>query len=515
MKRQSQSEKHYSAKRVLQRSDPNWKNFFLSDIFWNEVVPFLPLSTLHLVTCACQQIWSKAWSTFTELTLTGPGLSQYLQYTCSKLQKLTVEKLNLPELSYNFSNLQNLVELDIIEFWDTYSPEGTQEWGFDFNPLTGLTSLSISQRGTSKSKFFPILWKLTRLEKLDLAYSRLCLEALYQTNHLTRLKSLDLRGTKISWYQPNIDALTNLETLSLMKDWNNPPLEPFTKLKSLTIPIQTLDEEGFNFPPSIQELLLFSTGSAEEKDFPMELVLLGNLTSLGICSPTTWPSEMKAFTKLTNLSLVANFESSLEAFAILTNLSLLSLFGEFPDDISPLSCLTSLTDLELITDGKDVETWEPLTGLTNLTSLHMDDLWLYDDGFQMITDHLVKLTRLHLFTMEFTGMGGISHLTRLTDLCLEGCKHMGHWSGPQPIFQEIQMLTRLERLEIYDAPADETCLEHLSCLKFLHTLYVECTCTALPNSFKDHFYLRHVDFTGATKSDRTMGLGLLASDDGE
>ena len=249
--------------------------------------------------------------------------------------------------------------------------------------------------------------KQTGLRALDLSFTRISDLSLSPITNLTKLESLDLRGTGVSDISP-LAGLTGLESLDLrgtgVSDIS--PLAGLTGLESLDlVGTGVSDISPLAGLTGLQWLNLWGTGVS---DISPLAGLTGlqwlNLEGTGVSDI----SPLAGLTGLQSLNLWGTGVSDISPLAGLTGLRALDLRGTGVSDISPLAGLTGLQWLNL--EGTGVSDISPLAGLTGLQWLDLRGAGVSD------ISPLAGLTGLRSLNLMGTDVSDISPLAGLTEL---------------------------------------------------------------------------------------------------
>ena len=303
----------------------------------------------------------------------------------ANLTQLTVLRLNENEQIEDISPLADLTKLREADL--------DRNEIVDVNPLARLTNLeSLDLRGNRIIDVSPLA-NLTQLTELRLSENQIMditplanltnLVALWLSDNritdvvalanLTQLTELHLDNNQITDVSP-LENLTNLEHLDTH---NNPIFDPDSPL------VEVLDP---NLRAAIREVLSLPDGV---------LVTQANIRQL-----TRLDASDRQITTLTGL------EHAL-------NLTELNLAGNNISDlvpiVRPIANLMQLTEIHL--GGNRIEDIRPLTNLTQLTVLRLNENWRIED-----ISSLANLSQLKVADLDHNKIVDVKPLTRLTKL---------------------------------------------------------------------------------------------------
>ena len=352
----------------------------------------------------------------------------------------------------DLSPLENLTNLTELQLYGTFGQA-------DLSPiasLTNLKSLELQRSGNSASGLtaedLSCLSGMTKLQSLRLDMGQL--KSLSGMEGLTELKECYLYGNLSFTDLSPLAGLTKLQQLQISPNGSNtnPYIEDFSPLANLT-QLQSLylytdgyvkDLTAFSKLTALQSLSMQANGLASfqgienltelrELNFygsdatyrnVAPLAGLTKLQSLRLPSMNYQAhimldiSGLSGLTELTNLDISGDV-ASLEPLAGLTKLTSLRLYGNSDtagySSLAPLSSLTGLTDLYL-NINEHVTSLAPLASLTNLRSL---EIYINGDySHPGLTDisPLGKLTNLQSLSLTERGVTDISALANLTNL---------------------------------------------------------------------------------------------------
>ena len=201
--------------------------------------------------------------------------------------------------------------------------------------------------------------------------------------YLTNLKSLNLRGTKISELTSSIGCLINLQSLDLSATQISESELPqsigkLTNLQSLNLSDTKISE----LPQSVSELTSLQSldlSGTKISELPQSVSKLTSLQSLDLSGTkiSELPQSVSKLTSLQSLNLSNTQISELpQFFDKLTNLQSLNLSGtqinELPQSVSELTSLQSLN----LSSTKISEVPDSIRNLTNLQSLNLSYCYL-------------------------------------------------------------------------------------------------------------------------------------------
>ena len=366
----------------------------------------------------------------------------------TNLESLRILVSGVEDLS-PLENLTNLTELQLAGSFNQV----------DLAPLAGLTnlkSLELQRIGNVASGLtaedLSCLSGMTKLQSLRLDMGQL--NSLSGMENLTELKECYLYGNLSFTDLSPLAGLTKLQQLQISPNGSNtnPYIEDFSPLANLT-QLQSLylytdgyvkDLTAFSKLTSLQSLSMNADGLASfqgienltelrELDFYGSdatyknvdpLAGLTKLQSLRLPSMNYQAhilldiSGLSGLTELTNLEISGDV-ASLEPLAGLTKLTSLRLYGNSDtagySSLAPLSSLTGLTDLYLNINER-VTSLAPLASLTNLRSLEIYINGDYNHPGLTDISPLGKLTNLQSLSLTERGVTDISALANLTNL---------------------------------------------------------------------------------------------------
>ncbi len=334
--------------------------------------------------------------------------------------------------------------------------------------------------------------KQTGLRPLDLSGTRISDLSLSPITNLTKLESLDLRGTGVSDISP-LAGLTGLESLDLMETGVSDisPLAGLTGLRSLELGgTGVSDISPLAGLTGLRSLELGGTGVSDISPLAgltgLESLELGG-TGVSDISP------LAGLTGLRSLYLGGTGVSDISPLAGLTGLRSLYLGGTGVSDISPLAGLTGLESLEL--GGMGVSDISPLAGLTGLRSLDLGGTGVSD------ISPLAGLTGLRSLYLGGTGVSDISPLAGLTGLQLIELGGAG--------VSDISPLAGLTGLRwLYLKRTDVSDISPLAGLTGLRWLYLKRTDVSDISPLAGLTGLRSLDLEGTGVSDISPLAGL-------
>ena len=269
----------------------------------------------------------------------------------------------------------------------------------------------------------------TALTQLDLREKGLEDADLQGLKEMTNLELLDLRGNEMSDLSL-LSGMTHLKELNLGDDIGGntdihdlSPLSGLTSLKVLHLPSENIEDlSPLSGLTGLEDLALIGdSGFVDDIEPLASLVNLKELyLKIGIIEDLSPLAEM---TKLESLRIRAeSYVSDLSPLAGMTHLKELELPApQFPDavDISPLSGLTELASLRM---GCNVQDLSPLANLHNLQTIHLRDRQngSMEDSFHTLEplSELTNLTSLEMRSDYVTDLSPLSGLTKLEILNL-------------------------------------------------------------------------------------------------
>ena len=287
----------------------------------------------------------------------------------------------------------------------------------------------------------------TALTELDLGEPGLTDADILPLAEMTNLRSLDLGGNDISDLSPLV-GLTSLRSLRLSD--NNEiadlsPLAGLTEMVSLTLPSRS-DLSDLSPLANMKNL--------------RTLKMSGNLGD--VPSRVEDLTPLSGLTQLEEVFLAVRSLDDLSPLAGLTNMKILRLFGAISvTDLSPLRGMSSLEVLQLTNNtGTPYSYYGPnLSPLEDLT--HLTTIRLVADGLEDLTalSHLPELTEIQLYGdgARFTDLEPLAGLTELQSLSLPTLA-----SGVSCDISAVAALKNLEMLEISGDLSDLTLLQGLS-----------------------------------------------------
>ena len=352
----------------------------------------------------------------------------------------------------DLSPLENLTSLTELQLAGSFNK-------VDLAPLAGLTnlkSLELQRIGNVASGLaaedLSCLSGMTKLQSLRLDMGQL--DSLSGMETLTELKECYLYGSLNFTDLSPLAGLTKLQQLQISPNGNNssPYVEDFSPLANLT-QLQSLylytdgyvkDLTAFSKLTALQSLSMQANGLASFQGIEnltelRELNFYGSDATYRNVAPLAGLTKLQSLrlpsmdyqanilldisglsglTELTNLEISGDV-ASLEPISRLNKLTSLRIYGNSDtagySSLAPLSSLTGLTDLYLNINER-VTSLAPLASLTNLRSL---ELYINGDyNRPVLTDisPLGKLTNLQSLTLTERGVTDISALANLTNL---------------------------------------------------------------------------------------------------
>ncbi|MBI5823763.1 MAG: leucine-rich repeat domain-containing protein [Chloroflexi bacterium] len=267
---------------------------------------------------------------------------------------------------------------------------------------SGATELDLHGSKDSKLTELPdSLWKLTKLQKLNLSNNQLTTLP-PSLGQLTRLTKLDLSNNQLTTLPDSLGQLTQLTELNLSSN------------QLTTLP----DSLG-----QLTQLQTLNLSNNQLTALPDSLGQLAQLTELDLSSNqlTTLPDSLAQaqLTQLTNLDLSNNQLTTLpEWLGQLTNLTWLNLYT---NNITTLStAIGTLSNLNLLNIAQNKIDNLP-DSMGSLTKLEM--LRLYGNKLTKIPDWISNFTRLkelHVFSNQLTDLPpSLAQLEHLTNLKLD------------------------------------------------------------------------------------------------
>nr|WP_325256530.1 leucine-rich repeat domain-containing protein [uncultured Oscillibacter sp.] len=324
------------------------------------------------------------------------------------------------------SSLTNLKSLELQRIGNVASGLAAE----DLSCLSGMTKLQSLRLDMGQLNSLSGMETLTELKECYL-YGSLNFTDLSPLAGLTKLQQLQIspNGNNSSPYVEDFSPLANLtqlQSLYLYTDGYVKDLTAFSKLtalQSLSMQANGLASfQGIENLTELRELNFYGSDATYRNVAP--LAGLTKLQSLRLPSMDYQAnilldiSGLSGLTELTNLEISGDV-ASLEPISGLNKLTSLRIYGNSDtagySSLAPLSSLTGLTDLYLNINER-VTSLAPLASLTNLRSL---ELYINGDyNRPVLTDisPLGKLTNLQSLTLTERGVTDISALANLTNL---------------------------------------------------------------------------------------------------
>ncbi len=324
------------------------------------------------------------------------------------------------------SSLTNLKSLELQRIGNVASGLAAE----DLSCLSGMTKLQSLRLDMGQLNSLSGMETLTELKECYL-YGSLNFTDLSPLAGLTKLQQLQIspNGNNSSPYVEDFSPLANLtqlQSLYLYTDGYVKDLTAFSKLtalQSLSMQANGLASfQGIENLTELRELNFYGSDATYQNVAP--LAGLTKLQSLRLPSMDYQAnilldiSGLSGLTELTNLEISGDV-ASLEPISGLNKLTSLRIYGNSDtagySSLAPLSSLTGLTDLYLNINER-VTSLAPLASLTNLRSL---ELYINGDyNRPVLTDisPLGKLTNLQSLTLTERGVTDISALANLTNL---------------------------------------------------------------------------------------------------
>ena len=310
----------------------------------------------------------------------------------------------------------------------------------DISPLTALINLEYLSLDACNIYDLSSLKKLVNLKHLDLRYCNI--SDISSIAELKKLEILDISHNQISDISP-LSELVELVELDI-GDNNIDDISPITGLSKLT----ALDLHGNDFTDisgisNLSNLTRLNLGMVDSKVSDISFVsALTELKDLSIGDTVDDISAISNLNKLENLyigcalsdlrpiasltelkdlrlsNLYSSF-TSMEALAGLTKLNKLNIeFNDQPMSLSPLSYLTELTELTVVSRGNDtVYDVDSLSNLKRLKTLDLTFSGDYDTGFLLNMSELEKMS-LSIYVNDRDDLNSFTNLKKLKELYL-------------------------------------------------------------------------------------------------
>ena len=351
----------------------------------------------------------------TELKLTDVMLTdadiEPLQYM------VNLRRLDLPAFNEitDLSPLAGLTQLERLRFIESNSRSFFSSIT-DLTPLAGLTNLTELQLLCGAEDLSP-LGNLTSLTDLYLRIPA-SVEDISFLKNLTNLQNLQLQDNS------SVNNHLVLEDLS--------PLSGLTQLQELTLSINGISD--FAWAANLTELRELTCWGSEATYTNLDgLKNLTKLQSLTLPSPAIVGNEdldpepydiqgLAGLTELTYLQMYSGVKD-MTPLQNLTKLQTLYLYNGTikPSDTSlePLRGLTDLRELYIYAYGANLSVdLSPLSGLTKLQSLSIMTQSRYDSPYPSVTNlsALENLQNLRTLELDFTNVSDISPLRNLKNL---------------------------------------------------------------------------------------------------
>ncbi|BDR55270.1 hypothetical protein KIMH_13810 [Bombiscardovia apis] len=351
----------------------------------------------------------------------------------------------------NLNGLQNLTKLKTLQLGNS-SIWRLQPLAFtDISPLAALTdleTLDLHNRSVylldtpSRIQDLSPLSNLTKLTTLDLIGLELddtSLNQIVSYPALHNITTLRLGGYRSGRIPTNLNFLNRLPNLKDLT-FNNWGITDFSILNSLStltdlsiINWGTVRANNFNsldFISNLTNLNSLLISNDRDADQPANLDINGNLSDI---------SALSSMHNLRNLTITGQKVSDITALTNLTSLTeinfgtgIMSTVGNLVSDLTPLAGLTNLTTLQL--DNNNISDLSPLAGLTNLQALyvgntqpgHTPSLPDYNPGLahNHVSDvtplaGLIQLGQLWLPDNQITDITPLSGLNNIYNLFLQ------------------------------------------------------------------------------------------------
>ena len=304
----------------------------------------------------------------------------------------------------------------------------------DISAVAGLTNLTWLDLGVNSILDISPVIGLTNLTELDLRFN--LISDISAVSKLTNLESLDLWSNNISDLSPLTDntGLGAGDTVWVNENpLNRASIEthiPALKDRGVTVEYDDVVTELVVIPdPNLRAAIEMALGKALGD--PITASDMATLTELE--APNANISNLTGLegaTNLTRLNLGGEFIEEEEGFSFFRNSNSVS-------DLSPLSGLTNLTSLVL--DNNAITDISAVSELTNLTSLVLDNNAITDIS---AVSGLTNLTALGLNGNAITDISAVSELTNLTSLSFS--------SNSIRDISPVAGLTNLTRVNLWD-----------------------------------------------------------------
>ena len=431
----------------------------LQDTGISDIQPLSELTNLtHLILSNTETADLTPLSALTNLTyLNLDGCSMIENFSpISELKKLTHLNLSSTKIS-EIAYLSDIPALSVLNLRGTSVS--------DFNALAHLKNLTDLDLQNTNITDLSVLSELTGLTRLNLKNTKI--DDLTYLSGLTELTYLDLDGCTNVYQLPSMSELKNLSYLNLSytEITDLTPLfavPDLTDLRMCGTVITNLDTLS-----ALKKLNRLDLSRTEITDLT-SLSELTELTDLDLhyCQGTIDLSVLSGLNNLTQLNLGGTEATSLAALAGFTNLNKLDLSRIEINDLTPLSKLTNLVDLNLYLCTLNCDP-SPLANLKNLTVLNLS-------------------------STEITNITALSGLTNLSELNLESCSKI-------KVLPPMTRFTNLSRLNLsYTGITD---ISYLSALNKLTVLNLSNTEIADISSLAELKHLTDLNLTNTKITD--------------
>lgn len=345
-------------------------------------------------------------SDVTELDLSGKGIKDISELSkCTSLEKLDLRDNKISDLT----PLMDLSELSWLCIWNNEVE--------DVLPLMGLSKLSYLDADHNKITDITAVSGMLSLEELWLSGNDI--SSIKPIAKLSSLKRLGLKATGL-----DDNALKNLETLTSLKELAIEDNVKLTaegvdalkaKLKSCTVThselTSTLILGGVTYKSDAQSVMASGKGVTSlaglDKFKKLSSLQLTN-TAVSDLSPLSGLTELTDLDIWSGDASLGGSVSDLGPLAGLTKLSTVNLMWNKITDISALSGATGITELYL--GGNSISDISPLANMPLLSGLTLDHCPI--NSLAPISG----LTALRTLSMQNCGLNDISALSGLTSL---------------------------------------------------------------------------------------------------